>query len=81
MQISPIKNFEKPSTNLSDRTKVKILKKKFLGNLSKKILFRVCSVTAEMFEHRNSGENRRKRSEEGKEVKFFSNIYEGHIRI
>ena len=31
MQISPIKNqnFEKPSRNLSDRTKVKILKKKF----------------------------------------------------
>jgi hypothetical protein len=28
-----------------------------------KIWFRVCSVTAEMFEHRNSGENRRKRSE------------------
>jgi hypothetical protein len=57
-QISPIKNyfFEKPSRNLSNRTKVKIL-------ISKKIWFRVCSVTAEMFEHRNSGENRRKRSE------------------
>jgi len=59
MQISPIKNqnFEKPSRNLSNRTKVKILKKKFFGYLSKKIWFRVCSVTAEMFEHRNSGEN------------------------
>jgi hypothetical protein len=65
MQISPIKNqnFEKPSRNLSDRTKVKILKKKFFGYLSKKILFRVCSVTAEMFEYQNSGEKRRKRSE------------------
>ncbi len=59
MQISPIKNqnFEKPFRNLSKRTKVKILKKKFFGYLSKKIWFRVCSVTAEMVEHRNSGEN------------------------
>jgi hypothetical protein len=64
MQISNIKNknFEKPSRNLSDKTKVKILKKN-VGYLSKKIWFPVCSVTAEMFEHRNSGENRRKRSE------------------
>ena len=71
MQISPIKNpnFEKPSRNLSNRTKVKILKKKIFGYLSKKIWFRVCSVTAEMFEHRNSGENRRKRSEI-----FFENL-------
>ena len=71
MQISPIKNlnFEKPSKKLSDRTKVKILQKKFFGYLSKKIWFRVCSVTAEMFEHRNSGENRRKRSEI-----FFENL-------
>ncbi len=71
MQISPIKNsnFEKPSTNLSKRTKVKILKNKFLGYLSKKIWFRVCSVTAEMFEHRNSGENQRKLSEI-----FFENL-------
>jgi hypothetical protein len=71
MQISPIKNqnFEKPSRNPSNRTKVKILKKDFLGYLSKKILFRVCSVTAEMFEHRNSGEYRRKRSEI-----FFENL-------
>jgi hypothetical protein len=49
--------------------------KKILGYPSKKILFRVCSVTTEMFKHRNSGENRRKGSE------FFSKIYEGHIRI
>ncbi len=64
MQISAIKNqnFEKPSRNLSHRTKVKILKKKNFWISLKKIWFRVCSVTAEMFEHRNSGENRRKRS-------------------
>jgi hypothetical protein len=57
------RNFQKPSRNPSNRTKVKILKKKIFGYLSKKIWFRVCLVTAEMFEHRNSGENRRKRSE------------------
>ncbi len=62
MQISPIKNpnFEKPSRNLSERTKVKILKKHFFGYLSKKIWFRVCSVTAEMFEHRNSGKEKQR---------------------
>jgi hypothetical protein len=71
MQILPIKyqNFEKPSRNPSNRTKVKILKKNFFGYLSKKIWFCVCSVTAEMFEHRNSGENRRKRSKI-----FFENL-------
>jgi hypothetical protein len=38
MQISPVKNpnFEKPSRNLSNRTKVKILKKKFLDIFKKK---------------------------------------------
>ncbi len=38
MQISPIKNlnFEKPSRNLSKRTKVKILRKKFLDISQKK---------------------------------------------
>jgi hypothetical protein len=71
MQISPIKNqnFEKPSRNLSKRTKVKILKKNCFGYLSKKIWFLVCSVIAEMFEHRNSCKNRRKRSEN-----FFENL-------
>ncbi len=56
------RNFEKPSRNSSKRTKVKILKKKNLYS-SPKIWFRVCSVTSKMFEHRNSGENRVKRSE------------------
>ena len=71
MQISTIKNqnLEKPSRNPSNRTIVKILKKNFFGYLSKKIWFRVCSVTAEMFELRNSGENRRKLSEI-----FFENL-------
>ena len=65
MQISLIKNpnFEKPSRNLSNRTKVKILEKKIFGYFSTKIWFRVCSVTAKMFEHQNSGKNRRKRIE------------------
>ena len=71
MQISTIKNpnFEKPIENPSNRTQVNILKKKFFGYLSKKIWFRVCSVTAKMFELRNSGENQRKRSEF-----FFENL-------
>ncbi len=40
MQISPIKNqnFEKLSRNLSNRTKVKIFKKKFFLDISKKKL-------------------------------------------
>jgi hypothetical protein len=71
MQISTIKNqnLEKPSRNPFNRTIVKILKKKNFGYLSKKIWFRVCSVTAQMFKLRNSGENRRKLSEI-----FFENL-------
>ncbi len=69
MQILTIKspNFEKPFRNLSNRTQVNILKKTFFWISLQKIWFRVCSVTAKMFELRNSGE--RKRSE------FFSKIY------
>jgi hypothetical protein len=72
MQISPIKNpkFEKPSRNPSNKTKVKILKKKFFRISLKKIWFRVCSVTAEILA-----------KIEGKEAKFFSQIYEGYVRI
>ncbi len=51
------------------RAQVNILKKNFFGYLPKKIWFRVCSVTAKMFELRNSGENWRKRSEI-----FFENL-------
>ncbi len=46
MQISPIKNqnFEKPSRILSDRTKVKILKEKFVGiSLKKNLVPRMLS--------------------------------------
>jgi hypothetical protein len=77
IQISTIKNpnFEKPFRNPSNRTQVNNLKKKILGYLSKKIWFRVCSVTAKMFELRNSVENWRK------EAKKISRIYQGHIRI
>ncbi len=77
MQILPLKNpnFEKPSRNLSNRTKVKILKKKVLDISQKKFGFacaqspRKCSnieILAKI---------------EGKQAKFFSKIYEGHIRI
>ncbi len=71
MQISTIKNsnFEKPFRNPSNRTQVSILKKKFFWISLQKIWFRVCSATAKMFELRNSGENRRKRSEI-----FFENL-------
>jgi hypothetical protein len=74
MQISTIKNqnLEKPSRNPSTRTIVKILTKKIFGYLSKKekIWFCVCSVTVEMFELRNSGENRRKLSK----IFFLENL-------
>ncbi len=70
MQISPIKNqnFEKPSRNMSDRTKGKILRKKFLDISQKKFglgyaqSLRKCSnieILAKI---------------EGKEAKFFSKI-------
>jgi hypothetical protein len=76
MQILTInnRNFQKPSGNPSNRTKVKILKETNFGKLIKKIWFRVCSVTAEMFEHRNSRENRRKRSEI-----FFENLRRAYM--
>ena len=74
MQILTInnRNFQKPSRHPSNRTKVKILKKKsFWMSFIKKFgsAYAHCAVTAEMFEHRNSGENRRKRSEI-----FFENL-------
>jgi hypothetical protein len=62
MQISPIKNqnFEKLSRNQSNRTKEKILKKKFGISLKKNLVPR-------MLNHR---ENLAKIK--GKEAKFFS---------
>ncbi len=77
MQIAPLKNinFEKPSRNPSNRTKVKILEKNFLDINKKKF--------GSAYAH-----SRRKWSNieilakiERKEAKFFSTIYEGHIRI
>jgi hypothetical protein len=61
MQILTInnQNFQKSSRNPSNRTKVRFWRKFFLGLIIKKIWFCVCSfcsITAEMFEHRNSGE-------------------------
>jgi hypothetical protein len=56
-------NLEKPSRNPPIKTKVKILKKKNFLIAHQKIWFRVCLVTAKMFDHRNSGKNLRKRIE------------------
>jgi hypothetical protein len=77
MQISPIKNqnFEKPSRNPSNRTKVKILKKKFLDISQKK-----CG-SAYAQSPRKCSNIEILAKIEGKEAKFFSKIYEGHIRI
>ena len=77
MQISPIKNpnFEKPSRNLSNRTKVKILKKNFLDISQKKF------GSAYAQSPRKCSNIEILAKIEGKEAKFFSKIYEGHIRI
>ncbi len=69
MQISPINNpnFEKPSRNLSNRTKVKILKEKNFGiSLEKNLVPRMLS-------HREKGSNIEILAKnEGKEANFFS---------
>jgi hypothetical protein len=77
MQILPIKNenFEKPSRNQSNRTKVKILKNKFFGYLSKKF------GSAYAQSPRKCSNIEIMAKIEGKEAKFFSKIYEGHIMI
>ncbi len=78
MQISPIKNlnFDKPSRNLSNRTKVKILEKKFFfGYLKKKF------GSAYAQSPRKCSNIEILAKIEGKEAKIFSKIYEGHIRI
>jgi hypothetical protein len=77
MHISPIKNqnFEKPSGNLSNRTKVKILKKKFWDISQKKF------GSAYAQSPRKCSNIEILAKIEGKEAKFFSKIYEGHIRI
>jgi hypothetical protein len=78
MLILPLKNqnFEKPSRNLSNRTKVKILKKKNFGYLSKK------NLVPRMLSHRgNVGTLKFWRKSKEKKRNFFAKIYEGHIRI
>ena len=77
MQISSIKNpnFEKPSRNLSNRTKLKILKKNFLDISQKKF------GSAYAQSPRKCSNIEILAKIEGKEANFFSKIYEGHIRI
>jgi hypothetical protein len=62
--------------NPSNRTKVKILKKKNFLDISKKIF---CSAYAQSPRKCSNIETRAKI--EGKEANFFAKIYEGHIRI
>jgi hypothetical protein len=70
MQISPIKNqnFEKPSRDLSDRTKVKILGKKILDISQKKF------GSAYAQSPRKCSNIEILAKIEGKEAKFFSKI-------
>jgi hypothetical protein len=78
MQISPIKNlnFEKPSRNPSNRTKVKILKeKKFFYISQKKFVFAYAQSPRKCLNIKILAKIK------GKEAKFFSKIYEGHITI
>ncbi len=77
MRISPKKNsnFEKPSRNLSIRTKEKILKKKFLDISQKKF------GSAYAQSPRKCSNIEILAKIEGKEANFFSKIYERHIRI
>ncbi len=78
MHISPIKNqnFKKPSRNLSKRTIVKILERKIFLDISQK---EFGSAYAQSPGKCSNIEFLVKI--EGKEAKFFSKIYEGHIRI
>ncbi len=78
MQVLTInnRNFPKMSRNPSYETKVKILKKKkFLDSSSKKF----GSAVAQSPRKCSNIEILAKIK--GKEAKFFSKIYEGHIRI
>jgi hypothetical protein len=77
MQISPIKNqnFEKPSRKPSNRTKVKIKKKNFLDISIKKFGSAYAQSPRKCLNIEILAKI------EGKEAKFFSKIYEGHIRI
>jgi hypothetical protein len=78
MQILTInnRNFQRPSRNPSNRTKVKILKKKKIFDSSSK---KFCSAYAQSQRKCSNIEILAKI--EGKEANFFLKIYEGHIRI
>ncbi len=71
MQISPIKNknFEKPSRNLYDRTKVKILTNIFLDISQKKFGSAYAQSPRKCLNIEILAKI------EGKEAKFFSKIY------
>ncbi len=77
MQILTInnRNFQKPSRYPSNRTKVKILKKKFLDSSSKKFGSAYAQSPRKCLNIEILAKI------EGKEANFFSKIYEGHIRI
>ncbi len=77
MQISTIKNqnLEKPSRNPSNRTIVKIFAKIFLDISQKKF----ASAYAQSPHKCSNFEILAKI--EGNKAKFFSKIYQGHIRI
>ncbi len=70
MQVSPMKNhnFEKPSRNLSNRTKVKILKKIFLDISKKK------SVPHMLSHRRNVRTSKFWRKSKKKKRNFFENL-------
>jgi hypothetical protein len=77
MQILTInnRNFQKPSRNPSNRTKVEILKKKILDSSSKKFGSGYAQSPRKCLNIEILAKI------EGKEAKFFSKIYKGHIRI
>ncbi len=77
MQILTIntRNFQKPSRKPSNRTKLKILKKNFLDCSSKKF------GSAYAQSPRKCSKIKILAKIEGKEAKFFSKVYKGHIRI
>ena len=77
MQISTIKNqiFQKPFRNPSNRTHVNILKKNFL-DISPKTFG---SAYAQSLQKCSNFEVLAKI--EGKEAKFCTKIYQGHMRI
>ncbi len=77
MQISTTKNqnFEKPFRNSSNRTKVNFLEKKLLDISAKKFGFAYAQSPRKFSNFEILAKI------EGKDAKFFSKFYQGHIRI